>query len=143
MLKKRTLATDVLAPMGEAEGDTDAIRNGLEAQYAIELPSFDTPESLTIWVNKRLENYLIKKTGDTPVSDEAQVVVRLRHSQSQSGSNSTHKSNRLIELFPDGPSRVETRRLEDGTLVTELGGAMLSLWPEAVLEPGDTVRVIA
>ncbi len=138
MRKKRTLATDVLAPTGETEGDNGAIQNGLESQYLVELTPFDTPESLASWVNERLEDYLIKKPSDKPVADEAQVVVHLHHTRSRSGSPGNHKSNRLIELFPDGPSRVKTRRLEDGTLVTELGGAMLSLclrrfWSRVIL----------
>lgn len=143
MLRKRTLATDVLAPMGESEGDVADIQNGLQAQAAHEVPSFDSPEIFREWVEARLENYLRNTSLRTNDLEEASVAVRLYHSKEQLLSSIDHVPARLIELHAHGPSRVQTRRLESGALIIELGGQMLNLWPEAVLESSEKVAVMA
>lgn len=143
MLRKRTLATDVLAPIGESEGDVAAIQNGLHAQSSHEVPTFDSPQQFREWVDARLDQYLRNASLRTNDLNEANVVVRLHHSEEQSLSSDDHVPARLIELYANGSSRIQTHRSANGTLVIELGGGMLNLWPEAVLESGETVAVIA
>lgn len=143
MLRKRTLATDVLAPIGESEGDVTDIQKGLNANPVDAIPTFDTALSFRAWVEARLHGYLSNSLQRTENTEEANVVVRTNHAKGQTLPPSTTGPARLIELYANGPSRVQTHRLEGGALVIELGGQMLSLWPEAVLESGDRVKVMA
>lgn len=143
MLRKRLLAADVLAPMGEAASDSTILQSELAAAQNNELPVFGSAESFLLWAEERLEAFSTVTTTNSVSEDKAEVHVRLHHAGRSPIESTNIAARRRVELFSEGPARVETKRLDDGTLVTELGGPLLTLWPEAVLEPSDQVKIIA
>lgn len=142
MLRKRLLAADVLAPMGEGEGDVGVLQSELAAEHADPLPPFESLSSLSNWIDARLAAFSISTADNSGTSTEYDVIVRLHHGSDKPADMGQFKASRRVEVFSGGSARVESHRLDDGTLVTELGGALLSLWPQAVLEPGDHVKVL-
>ena len=142
MLRKRTLATDVLAPVGEAEGDTLEIQGGLQSTSGSDLPRFESPEAFREWVVKRLDEYLSGLSRSTAKAEKANVIVTLHHPDRQASAPTNVEGARVIELHADNSPRLHTDRSTDGSLTTVLGGSMLSLWPQAILETGDVIELM-
>ena len=143
MLRKRLLAADVLAPMGEVDGDANVLHDELTSGHKNQLPEFKSSDEFRAWTEDRLRLYTTAAADVQSKTDNRDVHVRRHHGSTSSVEPMFSASLRRVELFSGGPPRLETRRLDDGTLLTELGGTLLSLWPEAVLEPDDRVKFVS
>lgn len=75
-------------------------------------------------------------------AEKANVVVTLHHPDRQTTAATNVEGARVIALHADNRSRLLTEHATDGSLTIVLGGSMLNLWPQAILETGDVVELM-
>jgi len=144
MLAKRSLATDVLAPMADCHDDVNALQEQLLETVEGAIPVFASVSELDEWARGRWQDYRAAhghESWHTTVAGPA-VIVHLSSSLQDAGAEFRigGDAGRTIVLGACGESRLMTECDDAGMLTTRLSGASLALWPEAVLEPTEAVR---
>lgn len=144
MLRKRTIASGVLAPMGDSLSDVGELVAGVSCDDD-ELSVPATITELRVWAQERFKD----AGGQIGVSDgtanSTLLVFRDNHESHQAviarASQLHPNAERMVVLSPDTTPHLHTHHLESGMAVTELAGSMLGLWPAATLEAGNNTAL--